>query len=169
MDTMTHYKFKEIVDANASHFDFICPCCKKSCWIGDKELLKVSISTDVVGYERHGNSSRTTYKTNYYNFRICKECNAKIISNTNIGAKTGLIIASLFIVGYCLCYWLIPYNFGIFDHIQTRSIGAFLGWLAAAIVIAFFIIFPITVSVFGKFAPSNTMSTEEAIRANAVE
>ena len=166
---MTRYKFKEIVDENASRFDFICPCCKKSCWIGDKELLKVPISTDVTGYERHGNSSRTTYKTTYHNFRICKECNAKIISNTNIGAKIGLFIASLFTIGYCLSYWLIPYNFGLFDHIQERNIGAFVGWLAAVIVIAFFVILPITVSIFGKFAPSNRMTLEEAIRANAVE
>lgn len=169
MDTMTHYKLKEIVEENASRFDFICPCCKKSCWIGDKELLKVQTSTDVVGYERHGNSSRTTYRTTYHNFRICKECNAKIISNANTGAKIGLVIACLFIVGYCLCYWIIPFDFGIFDHIQERNIGAFVGWLTAVILIAFLVIFPITISIVGKFAPSNTMTLEEAIRANAVE
>lgn len=166
---MMYYKFKEIVEENASRFDFICPCCKKSCWIGDKELLKVQTSTDVVGYEQHGNSSRTTYRTTYHNFRICKECNAKIISNANTGAKIGLVIACLFIVGYCLCYWLIPFDFGIFDHIQERNIGAFVGWLIAVILIAFLVIFPITISIVGKLAPSNTMTLEEAIRANAVE
>ncbi len=166
---MTYYKFKEVVDANVSRSDFTCPCCRKSCWIGDKKILKVPTSTKAVAYERHGNSSKTTYRTTYHNFRICKECNAKIVSNANKGGKVALTIAGLFIIAYCICYWLIPYNFGIFADIQYRSIGSFAGWLLAAIVIALFIIIPITDSIFGKFAPTPSMTLEEAIQANAVE
>lgn len=168
MDFATYYNYKEIVDANKSRHDFICPCCKKSCWIGDSATLKVPTSTNVVGFERHGNSQTTTYKTTYHEFRICKNCDAKIISNNNSGAKLSFALAILFIVTYVVCYWFVPATFGIFPEIHDRGWGTFIGWLIGSLAFAFFVILPITFFIYGKFAPSNKMTLEEAIKANAV-
>ena len=142
MDFATYYNYKEIVDANKSRHDFICPCCKKSCWIGDSATLKVSTSTNVVGFERHGNSQTTTYKTTYHEFRICKNCDAKIISNNNSGTKLSFALAILFIVTYVVCYWFVPATFGIFPEIHDRGWGPFIGWLIGSLAFAFFVILP---------------------------
>ena len=169
MDFISYYKYKSTIDENRYRNDFNCAICGKSTYLRDAELLKSASNTSVVGYERRGAGSVTTYKTTYHNYRICKECNNKVIKSMKRNFLISSIIAITFILITFLIYWFTPYLSGIFGDIQSRNFGSFIGWGIGIIIFSFFIIFVFLFLILDFFSPKIKITFEEAIKKNAID